>query len=193
MSREEIDYYTSDRRFVKVARGGQVNLTLYGQTLEYVAPELFSEQGKPVEVLRSRLNASQVTVIYTVPGGTASCVAQIKGELPWSSESRPEVAVRLRCINSLKRTLKRGLATAGAATALLAEAPYLPSEALLGEMAEKRLVNARQLFGTSAGAPGPGPEQEMSSSEWMMRQRAAPKTMTSRETARLALEKEESS
>ncbi len=84
MSREEIDYYTSDRRFVKVARGGQVNLTLYGQTLEYVAPELFSEQGKPVEVLRSRLNASQVTVIYTVPGGTASCVAQIKGELPWS-------------------------------------------------------------------------------------------------------------
>jgi hypothetical protein len=193
LGREEIDYYTSERRFVKVARGGQVNLTLYGQTLEYAAPELFFEQGKPVEVLRSRLDANQVTVIYPIAGGTASCVAHVKGELPWGSESRREVAVRLRCINSLKRTMKRSMATAAAATRLLPEAPYLSSEALLGKMAESNLVNARQLFGTSAGAPGPRPEQEISSGEWDAMKhgrtvRSAPRMPTAEELAKDFLE-----
>ena len=187
LSREEIDYYTAERRFVKVGRGGQVNLTLYGQTLEYIAPELFPEQGKSVEVLRGRLNPSAVTVIYAVPGGTASCLARMKDELLWASESRREVAIRLRCINSLKRTVKRNLATAEAASNLLPEAPFLPTEALLGEMAEKHLVNARQLFGTSAGAPGPRPEQEISGAEWMSRKRPRPRQMTSEEVADAAL------
>jgi hypothetical protein len=163
LSREEIDYYTADRRFVKIARGGQVNVSIYGQTVEYIAPELFLHQGEDAEVLVSRLAVGQVTVIYPVVGGTESCVAHLKEELPWGSESRAEVKVRLRCINSMKRILKRSIRTIDAAEGVLAEAPFLPTSALLDTMVDHQIINPRQFFGTSAPAP---PHPEMSSLEW---------------------------
>ena len=48
LTREQVDFQTSDHRMVKVTRGGQVNLRFHGQTVEYVAPELFAHQGEEV-------------------------------------------------------------------------------------------------------------------------------------------------
>ena len=50
-------------------------------------------------------------MIFPVVGGTESCVARLKDELPWGSESRAEVKVRLRCIHSVKAILKRSVRT----------------------------------------------------------------------------------
>jgi len=166
LTESELEYYTADRRFLKIGRGGQVNLSLYGQTLEYIAPELFLHQGEEAEVLVSRRVLDQVTVIYPVVGGTESCVARLKDELPWGSESRSEVKVRLRCINSVKGILKRSVRTIDAAEGVLAEAPFLPTRALLDTMAAQQIVNPRQLFGTAA--PGPRPEQEISGAAYTM-------------------------
>jgi hypothetical protein len=152
LTESELEYYTADRRFLKIARGGQVNLSIYGQTLEYISPELFLHQGEDAEVLVSRRALGQVTVIYPVTGGTESCIARLKEELPWGSESRAEVKVRLRCINSVKGILKRSIRAVGAAEGVLAEAPFLPTRALLDTMAAQQIVNPRQLFGTSAPA-----------------------------------------
>jgi hypothetical protein len=98
-----------------------------------------------------------------VVGGTESCIARLKEELPWGSESRAEVKVRLRCINSMKRILKRSIRTIDAAEGVLAEAPLLPTRALLDSMVALQVINPRQFFGTSAPAP---PYPEMSSLEW---------------------------
>jgi len=168
LTKSELEYYTADRRFLKIGRGGQVNLSLYGQTIEYTAPELFLHQGEDVEALVSRRALDQVTVIFPVVGGTDSCVARLKEELAWGSESRAEVKVRLRCINSVKGIVRRSVRTIGAAEAVLAEAPFLPTRALLDTMVAQQIVNPRQLFGTSAPAPGPRPEQEVSGAEWTM-------------------------
>jgi len=194
----ELDYYTADRRFLKIARGGQVNLSIYGQTLEYTAPELFHHQDKEAEVLVSRLGLDQVTVIYPVVGGTQSCLARLKDELPWGSESRAEVKVRLRCINSLKRLVKRSVHAITAGEDVLAEAPFLPTRALLDTMAAQQVINPRQFFGTSAAAPGPNGKNEICSTEYMAEKlglekpkaqnRRAPRTSTSGETARRMLD-----
>lgn len=167
LTESELEYYTADRRFVKIARGGQVNLTMRGQTIEYIAPELFLHQGEEAEVLVSRRALQQVTVIYPVVGGTESCIARLKEELAWGSESRAEVQFRLRCIASVRRTLRHSVRTTGAAQGVLAEAPFLPTRALLDTMVAQQIVNPRQLFGTSAPAPGPRPEQEISGAEFM--------------------------
>ena len=191
LTESELEYYTADRRFLKIGRGGQVNFSLYGQTLEYIAPELFLHQGEEAEVHVSRRALGQVTVIYPVAGGTESCIARLKDELPWGSESRAEVKVRLRCINSVKGILKRSVRTIDAAEGVLAEAPFLPTRALLDTMAAQQIVNPRQLFGTTATAPGPRPEQEISGAEWTMAK--LQKRSTGRfadEIARKALEME---
>jgi hypothetical protein len=155
LTESEVEYYTADRRFVKIGRGGQVNLSIYGQTIEYIAPELFLYQGEEAEVLVSRRALDQVTVIYPVVGGTESCIARLKEEFPWGSESRAEVKVRLRCINSVKGILKRSIRAVGAAEGVLAEAPFLPTRALLDTIVAQQVVNPRQLFGTSTPAPPP--------------------------------------
>jgi hypothetical protein len=167
LTESELEYYTADRRFLKIARGGQVNLSIYGQTIEYTAPELFLHQGEEAEVLVSRRALDQVTVIYPVVGGTESCVARLKDELPWGAESRAEVKVRLRCINSVKGILRRSIRTIGAAEGMLAEAPFLPTRALLDTLAAQQIVNPRQLFGTSVPAPPPLGHPETSSTEFM--------------------------
>lgn len=167
LTESELEYYTADRRFLKIARGGQVNLTIYGQTIEYSAPELFLHQGEEAEVLVSRRALGQVTVIYPVAGGTESCVARLKDELAWGSESRAEVKIRLRCINSVKNILKRSVRTVDAAEGVLAEAPFLPTRALLDTLAAQQIVNSRQLFGTSAPAPPPLGHPETSSTDFV--------------------------
>ncbi len=144
--------YTAASHRLKVARGGQINLTLYGHTLEYEAPELWHEQGKQLEVLRSRRDMEQVTVLDE--RGVKLCVARLKEQLPWNSEqARDALAVRLKAIRRLERINKQGLE----ANRLLSVATDLPADELLGEMAENKLVNRRQLFGTSLGAPAPSP------------------------------------
>jgi hypothetical protein len=194
LTESELEYYTADRRFLKIGRGGQVNLTIYGQTIEYVAPELFLHQGEEAEVLVSRRALDQVTVIYPVVGGTESCVARLKDELPWGSESRPEVKVRLRCINSVKGILKRSLRTVDAAEGVLAEAPFLPTRALLDTLAAQQIVNPRQLFGTSAPAPPPLGHPETSSTEFVGERLGLRKRqLTSEEVAEKAWEAMEES
>ena len=81
---------------VKVTRGGQVNLRFHGQTVEYVAPELFAHQGEEVEVIVSRRSIRRVMVIYRVPGGKASCVAVAKPMNDWLPEDRDELRQALR-------------------------------------------------------------------------------------------------
>jgi hypothetical protein len=78
LTREEIAYHTADHHFLQVARGGQVNVNLHGQRIEYEAPELFALQGEEVEVVMSRTSLRSVRVIFKVPGGNASCVAKAK-------------------------------------------------------------------------------------------------------------------
>ena len=109
LSPSEVDYYTADRRFVKVGRGGQVNLTFYGQIIEYVAPELFTLQGQRVEVLVSRLNLREVTVNFETVGGYASCTAVVKPQHDWLPEDRQELRLALRCKAAVRRAVKRGI------------------------------------------------------------------------------------
>jgi len=109
LSPDQVDYYTAERRVVKVARGGQVNLTFYGQTVEYTAPELFLLQGEDVEVLVGRRDLRQVTVIYPVVGGTDSCTAHLKPQHEWLPEDREELRLALRCRAAVRRAVKRGI------------------------------------------------------------------------------------
>jgi hypothetical protein len=150
LTRSEVDHYTADHRYLKVLRGGEVHFNLRGHTFEYFAAELFDRPGDRIEVVINRRELARVNVIYPIPGGTASCVAELKDALPWGSESRDEVRLRLRCIAALKRTKKQSLKRLQAATDLLPEAPYLTAGELAGELAEKQLINSRQLFGAPA-------------------------------------------
>jgi len=190
LTESEVEYYTADRHFLKIARGGQVNLSIYGQTIEYVAPELFLHQGEEAEVLVSRRALDQVTVIYPVAGGTESCVARLKQEVPWGSESRAEVKLRLRCIHAIKRTLKRSLRAIGAAEDVLAEAPFLPTDALLDQTVSRQIINPRQFFGTSTGTPPPLGHPEICSTQYvgerMRLRKESPRQETSEEVAEAA-------
>jgi hypothetical protein len=109
VSPDELDRCSADHRFVKVARGAQVNLTFYGQTIEYEAPELFPLQGREVEVIVSRRTFRQVTVIYPVTGGIASCVASLKPQMEWLPENRDELRAALRCKAAVHRAVRDGL------------------------------------------------------------------------------------
>jgi hypothetical protein len=146
----EVDYYTADRRFVKVGRGGQVNLTFYGKTIEYVAPELFTLQGQRVEVLVSRLNPRNVTVNFEIAGGWDSCTAVVKPQHDWLPQDRQELKLALRCRAAARRALKRGIEASRA----LGEAGN-PIE--LVEVAQER-----KMFPASFGAPAlpPRPRRE---------------------------------
>ena len=110
-------------------------------------------------MLRSRRDMEQVTVLDE--RGAKLCVARLKEQLPWNSEqARDALAVRLKAIRRLERINKRGLE----ANRLLSISTDLPADELLGEMAENKLVNRRQLFGTSLGtqaAPPPRREKHL--------------------------------
>jgi hypothetical protein len=129
---DRLELLTADRRTVKVARGGQVNLTFYGQMVEYEAAELFPHQGEDVEVAISRRSLRHVTVFYNVPGGKASCVARMKPLYQWVSDDREELKAAMRCNAALRRAVKRGLAaeeiltSAASPAELLRAAPELP-------------------------------------------------------------------
>ena len=190
LSAAEIEYYTADRKFVKIARGGQINLWFHGQKVEYQAPELFMLQGmeEKVEVLISRRDLSQVTVIYPVAGGSKSCVAKWKGESTWGEESRDSVKLRMRCIATVKRALKRGINDMQNASELLGAAPYLPTAELLAQASSDKLIDARQAFGSPAGEKAESRNQKLEndhpsigSVEWMMRKRG--RRQTSEEAA----------
>jgi hypothetical protein len=146
---DQIEYYTADHRFTKISRGGQINLWFHGQKVEYEAAELFRLQGldTKVEVIISRRDLSQVTVIYPVAGGTASCVAKWKGESTWGEESRETVKLRMRCIATVKRALKRGIEATHNAAELLGAASYLPTAELLAQASKDKLIDRRQAFG----------------------------------------------
>lgn len=173
LTAEEVELHCADHRTLQVARGGQVNVTFNGQTIEYTHPELFARQGEEVEVIVPRLSLRRVSVIYRVPGGTASCVAERKKLHDWLPEDRDELKEALRCRAALKRAVKRGICAQRA----LAEARTLrelPSAA--AEIAPE--------ITASFAPPGPRPEREISGSQWMMRNRGLRKeTMTSEEVA----------
>jgi hypothetical protein len=104
------------------------------------------------------------------------------------------VKVRLRCINSVKGILKRSVRTVDAAEGVLAEAPFLPTCALLDTLAAQQIVNPRQLFGTSAPAPPPLGHPETSSTEFMGERLGLRKRqLTSEEVAEKMREAEEGS
>jgi hypothetical protein len=135
---DELDRHTAEHRFVKVARGGQVNLTFFGQMAEYVAPELFPNQDKDVEVIVSRRTLRQVTVIYPVPGGTKSCVATLKPQLAWLPENRDELRAAMRCKAAVSRVIRQGVKASKVAlqaanpVQLLEQQKALPSKEIIG-------------------------------------------------------------
>jgi hypothetical protein len=173
---------------VKVARGGQVNLTFHGQTVEYVAPELFLLQGRDekVEVVVSRRDLSSVKVIYRIPGGTAECVAAQKELLEWG-EDRQTISARLRCIATVKRVLKRGLKSAEAARYLLADAAGMPTTELVRAAQDSKLIDAKQAF----GAPAPNGTNEISGAEYTMQKLSRSKPRFSSDVVAKALELED--
>jgi hypothetical protein len=166
ISADEVDRCTADHRFLKVARGGQVNLTFYGQTIEYEAPELFFLQGSDVEVIVSRRTLRQVTVIYPVTGGTANCVASLKPLLAWLPENRDELRSALRCKAAVHRAVRDGVK----AMRLEAKATN-PVELMEMQKAlpDREQPSGQRLFGApSPQLPDPG-HPETSSLEWNMR------------------------
>ena len=153
LTQEEIDLQTADHRRLTVARGGQVNLTFFGQTIEYEAPELFPRQGEEVEVVVSRLSLRRVTVIFNVPGGTASCVAEAKPLHDWIPEDRTELRAALRCRAALKRSVKRGIS----ASQVLAETQSLGE---LPAAAARLLPEIATSFGAPELPPGREPSEK---------------------------------
>jgi hypothetical protein len=184
----ELDLHTADHRFVKVARGGQVNLTFYGQTIEYEAPELFNLQGVEVEAIISRRTFRKVTVIYPVNGGMESCTATLKPQMDWLPENREELRAAMRCKAAVHRAVREGLKArrleteAGNPVELLEIQKALPA---------REQVGGQKLF----GAPHPPPPEhpEMSSMGWWDRKlaRKRPRFANERAAAVVAVLKEE--
>jgi hypothetical protein len=108
ISPDELDRRTAEHRVAKIQRGGQINLTFFGQQVEYEAPELFKLQGKEVEVIISRRTFRCITVLYPVPGGIAPCVATLKPQLAWLPENRDELRAAMRCKAAVHRAIRRG-------------------------------------------------------------------------------------
>ena len=135
---EELDHHSAEHRFVKIARGGQVNLTFFGQLVEYIAPELFLHQDEQCEVIISRRTFRQVTVIYPITGGTASCVATLKPQLAWLPENRDELRAAMRCKAAVHRAIRQGVKASKVAiaaanpVALLEQQKALPAKDIIG-------------------------------------------------------------
>jgi hypothetical protein len=165
-----------------------VNLTFYGQTIEYEAPELFNLQGVEVEAIVSRRTFRKITVIYPVNGGMQSCTATLKPQLEWLPENREELRAAMRCKAAVHRAVREGLK----AKRLEIEAEN-PVELL--EM-QKALPAAEQVGGQKLfGFPNPLPpeDRQISSMEWMEQKlaRKRPRFANERAAAVVAVLKEE--
>ena len=174
ISLEELEEKSAEHRMVTVRRGGQVNLTFWGVQVEYIAPELFQFAGAQppveVEVIISRRDFSAVTVLYPVPGGQESCIAEIKSQMDWlpkGEEARERLRAAMRAKNHAKRAVREGikahqqLADAENPIALLEIQQGLPpNEKLAGQ----------KTFGTPT--PPPLGHPEISSVEYMATRRS---------------------
>jgi transposase InsO family protein len=187
---DQLDHATADHRFVKVARGGQVNLTFFGQTIEYESPVLFNLRGSDVEAIVSRRTFRQVTVIYPIPGGTDSCVATLKPQLAWLPENRDELRAAMRCKAAVHRAVRQGLKASRVAleaanpVELLEQQKQLPAKDIIG--AQKFFnTNRDSRLGTRDSQPPLG-HSEIGSLEY--RDMRAGRTKTSSEAAEKFLE-----
>jgi hypothetical protein len=155
ISLEELEERSAERRVETVRRGGQVSLRFFGLTIEYCAPELFQFAGaKPpvkVEVVISRCSFEAVTVWYPVPGGRASCIAELKHPHQWlpaaGSQARENMRAALRSRSRLKSMVREGVK----ADRLLAAADN-PAELLEIQrvLPAREQVTGQKLFGTPA-------------------------------------------
>jgi hypothetical protein len=178
ISLEELEEKSAEHRQETVRRGGQVNLKFFGLTIEYRAPELFEFAGaKPpveVEVVISRCSFEAVTVWYPVPGGRASCIAELKNPHQWlpaaGSQARENMRAALRSRSHLKSVVRQGVK----ADRLLAAAAD-PGDllAMQQEGSPECQVTGQKLFGTPApglqSPPDAGGHPETGSVEFMAR------------------------
>lgn len=168
----ELELKSADHRWLKVARGGQINLRVHGISIEYIAPELFLRQGQNVEVVLSRSSIAEIVVLDS--NGQEICRAHPKPQYEWMPDDREQLRAAIRCKAAMQRAVKRGIE------------------------AQRLLVEARnpaELPQSGFGAPI-YPLREISSSEWMMNRKGngrppkAPHTETSGGLARRLLEME---
>jgi plasmid stabilization system protein ParE len=163
----QLDMATADHRVLKVARGGQINITLYGQTIEYQAPELFLRQGQELEVILSRRSLGSITILDKASDGRFLCEAQAKPMFHWGLKA-PEEREDLRQWIRRRNAARRAISLGNAARRVL-EVTATPIE---------------------IGSQHP-PLREISSTEFKARKLKAPRaprTLTAGELARRALE-----
>ena len=185
ISSSELDLHSAEHRFVKVARGGQVNLTFFGQAVEYEAPELFLHQGQDVEVIISRRTFRQVTVIYPIAGGTASCVATLKPQLDWLPENRDELRAAMRCKAAVSRAIRHGVKASRVALEAANPVELLESQKALPA---KEIIGAQKFFAPSPEPRAPKPDfPETGSMEYL----SARKTRTASSAAERFMEEEQ--
>jgi hypothetical protein len=174
VTEDEINFQTCERRKEQVATGGQINLQVHGQKLEYVADELFALQGQPVKVLLSRISYRTVTVIYPVTGGAASCVAQVKEQYDWVPEG-DDAQERMRAAIRAQRRVKRAVRTGIDASTIVSDSAN-PMEVLqaVESLPSKNPLASRGLFGNAAPQPPvPSPDHpSIGSVEWMATRRS---------------------
>lgn len=166
ISEDEINQQSCERRKEQVGPGGQINLQIHGQKLEYQSDELFPFIGTSVEVLLSRITFRTVTVVYPIAGGTANCVAQVKQEYDWVPEgddAQDRLRAQIRANNRLKRAVRTGLQ----ATAIAADAAN-PAEVLtsLESLPGSNPLASRGLFGQTAKTEAPLGHPETGSVEY---------------------------
>jgi hypothetical protein len=170
ITEDEINFQTCERRKEQVTTGGQINLQVHGQKLEYVANELFPLQGQTVEVLLSRISYRTITVIYPVTGGEASCVAEVKEQYDWVPEG-DEAQERMRAAIRAQHRVKRAVKTGIDASAIVSDSAN-PMEVLqaVESLPSKNPLASRGLFGNAAPPPPPPlGHPEIGSVEWTMR------------------------
>ena len=171
ISEDEINYQTCERREEQVSTGGQINIQIHGQRLEYIADELFALQGERVEVLLSRISYRTVTVIYPIAGGTGSCVAAVKEQYDWVPEgedAQERMRAAIRAQHRVKRAVKAGLEASG-----IASEASNPMEVLevVESLPPGNPLASRGVFG-NVQPPAPSPQHpETGSVEWMARGR----------------------
>lgn len=170
-TRAEVNYYTADHRTEKVSRGGQINLTFNGQTVEYEAPELFQFAGAnppvDVKVIIGRQSLQEIVVIYPVIGGTASCVAKRKRLVGWNTEEdHRELLLRLRCKGALKRALKQSIKRAKHAGDLLAAEEELSASELATRAVDLQVIRPREFFGAKVLEQSAAQHPEIGSLEY---------------------------
>lgn len=167
IAEDELELAVADHRVLKVARGGQVNITVHGQTLEYQSPELFLRQGQELEVILSRRSLRSITVLDKASNGRFLCEATAKPLFHWG-QRQPEDREELRQAIRIRNAAKKAISLGNAARRVL-EVTATPVEI----------------------GPQRPPIREISSVEFKMRKikvARAPKTITSGELARRALE-----